>query len=84
LPSFFKAFFKAFFNERMFDRSGPMIAQEQLAQTAVDLRFGFVPLPGAAPGSDPAAHAVPIPGVQYTGSFAPGQRFVVRVAREIA
>jgi hypothetical protein len=31
----------------MFDRNGPMIAQEQLAQTAVDLRFGFVPLPGA-------------------------------------
>jgi alpha-beta hydrolase superfamily lysophospholipase len=78
----------------MFDRSGPMIAQEQLAQTAADLRFGFVPLPGAAPGYDPAADAkgvmfpglaspatVPIPGVQYTGSYAPGQRFVVRVPR---
>ena len=73
-----------------------MIAQEQLTQTTVDLRFSCVPLPGAAPGYDPAADAkgvmfpglaspatVPIPGVQYTGSCAPGQRFVVRVPRAI-
>jgi pimeloyl-ACP methyl ester carboxylesterase len=71
-----------------------MIALEFLTQQAQDLRFGFVPLPGAAPGYDPAADAKsvmfpglaspavePVPGVQYTGSCAPGQRFVIRVPR---
>lgn len=71
-----------------------MIALEFLTQNVDDLRFGSVPLPGAAPGYDPAADAKaimfpalaspatePIPGVQYTGSYAPGQRFVIRVPR---
>jgi alpha-beta hydrolase superfamily lysophospholipase len=71
-----------------------MIALEFLTQKVDDLRFGFVPLPGAAPGYDPAADAKaimfpglaspavePVPGVQYTGSYAPGERFVIRVPR---
>jgi len=71
-----------------------MIALEFLTQKVDDLRFGFVPLPGAAPGCDPAADAkgimfpglaspavAAIPGAQYTGSYAPGQRFVIRVPR---
>jgi hypothetical protein len=57
-----------------------------------DLRFGFVALPEPAPGYFPAGDAQalmlpsiasparrPIAGVQYTGSYAAGQRFVVRV-----
>jgi alpha-beta hydrolase superfamily lysophospholipase len=71
-----------------------MIALEFLTQKVPDLRFGFVPLPGAEPGYDPAADAKaimfpglaspavePVPGVQYTGSYAAGQRFVIRVPR---
>jgi alpha-beta hydrolase superfamily lysophospholipase len=62
------------------------------AQPVADLRFGFAPLPAAAPGFYPAADAQalmhpglaspathPVPGVLYTGSFAAGQRFVIRV-----
>ncbi len=57
-----------------------------------DLRFGSAPLPAAAIGYYPAGDAQaimlptiaspalrPVPGVQYTGSYAPGERFVVRV-----
>jgi alpha-beta hydrolase superfamily lysophospholipase len=71
-----------------------MIALEFLTQKVDDLRFGFVPLPGAAPGYEPADDAkaimfpglaspagAPIPGAQYTGSYAPRQRFVIRVPR---
>ncbi|MGD0474834.1 MAG: hypothetical protein ABSB70_16690 [Candidatus Velthaea sp.] len=69
-----------------------MIALEFLTQSVDDLRFGNVSLPGAAPGYDPATDAKaimfaglsspaaqPVPGSQYTGSYAPGQRFVIRV-----
>jgi alpha-beta hydrolase superfamily lysophospholipase len=62
------------------------------AQHVADLRFGFAPLPPTAPGYLPAADAQalmlpglaspaaePAPGVQYIGSCAPGQRFVIRV-----
>jgi len=61
-------------------------------QPVADLRFGFAPLPAAVPGYYPAGDAqalmlpgLPspatqaVPGVQYTGSYAPGQRFVIRV-----
>lgn len=60
-----------------------------------DLRFGHAPLPPAAPGYYPAGDAQalispgfvspaswPVPGVQYTGSYAPGQRYVVRVPND--
>ena len=63
-----------------------------IAQPVSDLRFGFAPLPAAAPGYYPAGDAQalmfpglaspavhPVPGVQYVGSYAKGQRFVVRV-----
>ena len=59
-----------------------------------DLRFGYAPLPAPASGYLPAADAqaimlptlaspatLPVPGVQYTGSYAPGERYVVRVPR---
>lgn len=62
------------------------------AESVADLRFGQAPLPAAAPGYYPAGDAqalmlptLPspaaqaVPGVQYTGSYAPGQRYVVRV-----
>jgi alpha-beta hydrolase superfamily lysophospholipase len=61
-------------------------------QPVPDLRFGFAPLPAAAPGYYPAGDAQalmlpglaspatqPVPGVQYIGSYAHGQRFVIRV-----
>jgi alpha-beta hydrolase superfamily lysophospholipase len=61
-------------------------------QHLADLRFGFAPLPPASPGFYPAADAQslvepgfrspaprPVPGVQYIGSTAPRQRFVIRV-----
>jgi hypothetical protein len=57
-----------------------------------DLRFGAAPLPPAAPGFDPLQDAAeiypaqvpspataPIPGTQATGSYAAGERYVVRV-----
>jgi alpha-beta hydrolase superfamily lysophospholipase len=57
-----------------------------------DLRFGFAPLPAVAPGYAPAGDAqalmycglaspatTPVCGVHYTGSYAAGQRYVVRV-----
>lgn len=56
-----------------------------------DLRFGHAPLPPAAPGFDPLRDATdisagvpsparePIPGTQATGSYAEGERYVVRV-----
>ena len=57
-----------------------------------DLRFGFAPLPAAAPGFDPAGDAralvaaatpspasEPIPGVQLWESLGPGHRYVVRI-----
>jgi len=56
-----------------------------------DLRFGYAPLPAAAPGYDPVGDALallapgtsaratrPIPGKQHFGSLGPGHRFVVR------
>jgi pimeloyl-ACP methyl ester carboxylesterase len=62
------------------------------AEVVADLRFGFAPLPAAAPGYYPAGDAQaimsasvgspatrPVAGVQYTGSYAAGQRYVVRV-----
>lgn len=61
-------------------------------ESFADLRFGYVPLPAAAPGYDPAGDAgsqivtgtpspaaAPIPGVQFLGSYAPNERFVLRV-----
>ncbi len=63
-----------------------------MAQTVADLRFGYAPLPAATPGYYPAGDAAalllpglptpatrPVPGVQYTGSYAAGQRYVIRV-----
>jgi hypothetical protein len=57
-----------------------------------DLRFGQAPLPPATPGFDPLQDAAeiypaevpspataPIPGTQATGSYAHGERYVVRV-----
>jgi hypothetical protein len=57
-----------------------------------DLRFGHAPLPPPAPGFDPFRDAAelypasvpapatqPIPGTQLTGSYAEGERCVVRV-----
>lgn len=62
------------------------------AQQLPDLRFGMAPLPASAPGYDPADDAKalilagtpspatqPVPGWQYTGSYATDQRYVVRV-----
>jgi alpha-beta hydrolase superfamily lysophospholipase len=62
------------------------------ALPVADLRFGFAPLPAATPGYYPAGDAqalmLPslaspatraVPGVQYTGSYSPGERFVIRV-----
>lgn len=61
-------------------------------QTVADLRFGFAPLPAGAPGYDPAGDAKaliaagtpspaaePVPGMQFTGSYAADNRFVIRV-----
>ena len=58
----------------------------------VDLRFSYVPLPASTPGYDPAGDAKaliapstaspalhPIPGRQYLGSYATGERYVIRV-----
>jgi hypothetical protein len=57
-----------------------------------DLRWGRLPLPAPTPGYDPAADVqasivpgtpspapYPIPGVQLIGSYAPNERFVLRV-----
>ncbi|MGP6157425.1 MAG: hypothetical protein ACLPYS_07960 [Vulcanimicrobiaceae bacterium] len=57
-----------------------------------DLRFGYAPVPPPAPGFDPRLDAIeiypaqvpfpatePIPGTQITGSYAEGERYVVRV-----
>jgi pimeloyl-ACP methyl ester carboxylesterase len=57
-----------------------------------DLRYGHVSLPPATPGYDPAGDAAaaiapgttspaaaPVAGTQFLGSYAPGQRFVLRV-----
>jgi hypothetical protein len=57
-----------------------------------DLRFGHAPLPPPAPGFDPLRDAAeiypasvpspaaqPIPGTQVTGSYAEGERCVIRV-----
>lgn len=57
-----------------------------------DLRFGHAPLPPSSPGYDPAGDAralilpgtpspatSPIPGTQLTGSYAVGERFVLRI-----
>jgi hypothetical protein len=57
-----------------------------------DFRFGHAPLPPAAPGYEPLRDAAetypaevpspataPIPGTQATGSYAEGERYVVRV-----
>ncbi len=57
-----------------------------------DLRFGHAPLPPAAPGFEPLRDAAeiypaqvpspatePIPGTQAIGSYAEGERYVVRV-----
>ncbi len=57
-----------------------------------DLRWGHLPLPPSTPGYDPVGDAQalvapgtvspapnPIPGVQLIGSYAPNQRFVMRV-----
>jgi pimeloyl-ACP methyl ester carboxylesterase len=57
-----------------------------------DLRWGHLPLPASTPGYDPVGDAQalvapgtvspapnPIPGVQLIGSYAPNQRFVMRV-----
>ena len=57
-----------------------------------DLRFGHAPLPPATPGVDPLRDAgdlypigvpspapLPIPGTQAIGSYAAGERYVVRV-----
>ena len=57
-----------------------------------DLRFGHAPLPPASPGFEPLRDAAeiypaqvpspatePIPGTQVTGSYAEGERYVVRV-----
>lgn len=57
-----------------------------------DLRFGHAPLPAPAPGYFPVVDALAlirpglasparnaVPGVQYSGSYAPHERFVIRV-----
>jgi hypothetical protein len=56
-----------------------------------DLRFGFCPTPEPFPGYDPAGDALavatpgiaaalaPIPGEIVTGSYAPNERFVIKV-----
>lgn len=59
-----------------------------------DLRFGHAPIPESRPGYDPQGDAqalivpgwespapLPVPGRQYTGSYAAGERYVVRIPR---
>ncbi len=74
--------------------SAQSVTDETAAVDIDDLRFGYAPVPAAAPGFDPAADAralvapgtsssarAPIPGRQYLGSYAAGQRYVIRVPR---
>jgi len=65
---------------------------ENTRNAVADLRFGFTPVPAAAPGFDPAGDAkallapgtvspakAPIPGDQWTGILPGGGRYVLRV-----
>jgi hypothetical protein len=67
-------------------------ADDAVGEDFPDLRYGRLTLPPSTPGYDPAGDAKaltatsiaspapnPIPGVQLLGSYAPGQRFVLRV-----
>jgi pimeloyl-ACP methyl ester carboxylesterase len=67
-------------------------ADDAEGEDFADLRWGKLALPPSTPGYDPAGDAKtliaatvaspapnPIPGVQLLGSYAPGQRFVLRV-----
>jgi len=65
---------------------------ENTRNAVADLRFGYVPVPAAKPGFDPAGDAkallapgtvspakAPIPGDQWTGILPGGGRYVLRV-----